>query len=194
VRIDLYRFLYYYLTPDDAASFKGRQSYKLVEWESETYADCEQIDRIVNDTKKSNVINALIGEGVNYCFYASRTNVLDAFYKLETSVGTGLMILDTTHTIIKKEYSILTKMLTGLLGRGYSYGVAPNTSGFPNIRDPVPLYAGASGDFPAGLEIGICGLSAGRRVLVRSVLMVQTGIGSFVTNEMFVISNSRDIW
>lgn len=194
VRIDLYRFLYYYLTPDNAPSFKGSQGYKLVEWESQIYADCEQIGRIINDAKKSNVVNSLINRGVDYCFYASRYNVADAFYKLETSVGTGQMTLDTTHTITKKGYKILTKMLTAMMGRSYSYAVAPNTAGFPNIRYPVPLYANASGSFPAGFEIGICGLSAGRKVLVRSVLMAQAGIGSFVTNEMFVISNSRDIW
>jgi hypothetical protein len=190
VRVDLYRFLYYYLTPDDAPSFAGRQAYKLVEWESNVYADCEQIERISNSAKESNVVNALVTGGMDYCFYTSQSDVLNAFYKLES----GQLTLDAAHEISKNKYQILTKILTGMLGQGYKYAISPNTSGMPNIRKTVPVYAVATGNFPAGFEVGIAGLSAGRRVLIRNVLMAQTGIGSFATNEMSVISSSRDIW
>lgn len=190
VRIDLYRFLYYYLTADNAPIFAGRQSYKLAEWESQIYADCEQIERIANSAKKSNIIDALTTAGYNYCLDTSQSDVLNAFY----TMASGQLTLDSPHTIAKNKCQILTKITIGILGQGYSYGISPNNSGMTGATDTVPLFAAQSGTFPAGFEVGIAGLSAGRRVFMRSTLMAQTGIGSYLTKDVSVISSSRDIW
>jgi hypothetical protein len=191
VRVDLYRFLYYYLTPDDAPVFAGRQSYKITEWESQIYADCEQIQRISDDAKRSNVINALVGAGHTYCLDTSQADVSNAFYELSA----GALSLEPNHTIVENKCQILTKILTGILSGGYSYGVSPNNVGMSGgISHSVPLYTTISGNFPAGLEVGVVGLSAGRRVLIRSVLIAQTGVNSYLTKDISIISSSRDIW
>ena len=67
-------------------------------------------------------------------------------------------------------------MLTGLVGGSYRYGVCPNTNSSFAPVDQVPLYAAASGEFPAGFEVGIVGPPNSRQVLARIVLAAE---GSF---------------
>jgi len=194
VRIDLYRFIYYYLTSDDSPLILNKQTYKLVEWESNKYADCNQLEDISNPIKKPNTIAALVNEGVSYCFASSMSDVALSFYNLTISAGEGVKTLDAVHAISKNKHKVLTKITTGLMMGSYRYGIAPNTSDMGSVQHPVPAYAVESGNFPSGFEIGISGLSAGREVLVRHVLMANTSVGSLLTYPMSIISSSRDIW
>ena len=43
IRIDLYRFYYYYLTSDNLKSIRSKPSYLLIEWQSVYYADYNQM-------------------------------------------------------------------------------------------------------------------------------------------------------
>jgi hypothetical protein len=185
--------LYYYLTLDNSPTLVGKQAYKLTEWESNIYADCQQLNEITNSITKSNTIAALVNSGVNQCFVSNEISYASAFFDLEISAGQGQMTADSVHTLEKNECKILTTAITGIMASGYSYGISGNTAGLSNVRHTVPLFATSGTNFPGGFETGVVGLSAGRRVFVRNVLMAQTGIGSFVTNEMAIIANARDI-
>jgi len=52
----------------------------------------------------------------------------------------------------------------------YPYTVSFNKSASFPVKENVPGFATADGDFPTGLEFGVVGPSSSRKVLVRIVL------------------------
>ena len=196
VRIDTYKFAYYYLTPDASPSILGRQTYKVVEWESIPYADCDQINTIANTTKKPSAVSVLLDNRINFCWSPSASSTGVAFSSFtRTSVSTAILQASSPHAIAREKSKVLTAITTGLMGAGYMYGISPNAaSGNGSFKKTVPAYATVSGSFPAGLEIGITGSSAGRQVLIRSVMIAKGTVMKMIADEEVVICSARDIW
>lgn len=193
-RIDLYKFAYYYLTPDNAPNIGVVHSYKTVEWQSKEYADCSQISSMSAGTKKVKVINTLITAGITHCLTTSATDYTVAFSSIGVTGTSGTVTAAPTHTVKKDKPQVLTALVTGLMGTSYSYGVAPNTAGLSNITKPVPKFATVTGAFPAGLEFGIVGPSTARKVLIRSVLYAQGPMAALIMDDQTLIAAARDIW
>ena len=196
VRVDTYKFSYYYLTSQDSPQILGRQTYKVVEWESVPYADCDQLNNIANSTKRYSTVSALINAGVNFCWAPSATSSTVAFSSFtRTSTDSGTIDSSPLHTIQRHDSTILTKLTTGIMGAGYMYGVSPNAAaGDGSFKKTVPAYAAASGNFPAGLEIGITGSSSGRQVLIRSVVIAKGSVMKMMADEEVIVCSARDIW
>lgn len=190
VRIDAYTFNYYYLTPENPKSLTYAPSYCLVEWQSGVYADCNQVSTVSDPVKNSNTIKALISSGVNFCWNPSETNVSAAFSAFGAN---GTMTAAPSHYVAKNKQSILTSIITGIIGSGYKYGISSNSAGWTRAPKVVPVYAAASGSFPGGFEIAVVGPSGGRKVLIRSVIVAQVG-NNFSADEKLLICDTRDIW
>lgn len=194
VRIDSYKFAYYYLTEQDSPKILGKQTYKVAEWHSVPYAECNQIVNISSATKKSNVIVGLVGKGINYCWDSSKSSSTLAFSSFTITGTTGALTSAPGHQIINQGTQILTKTITGIMRGGYQYGMSPNQSTWGGNTKVVPRFATESGTFPGGLEIGIVGASAARQVLVRSVMVAHGNSMAMTGSELMVVVSSRDIW
>ncbi|NLO91816.1 MAG: hypothetical protein GX410_07490, partial [Elusimicrobia bacterium] len=183
-------------TPDNSPAILGRQTYKVVEWESIPYADCDQINTITNATKKPSTVSALMDKGIKFCWSPSATATNIAFSSFtRTGSGTGILLVSYPHSIAREKSTALTTVTTGIMGGGYMYGISPNASaGDGTFKKTVPAYAAASGTFPAGLEVGISGSSAGRQVLIRSVVVAKGTVMKMIADEEVIICSARDIW
>jgi prepilin-type N-terminal cleavage/methylation domain-containing protein len=190
VRIDTYRFYYYYLTQIAAKSIDGKISPKLTEWQSGLYADYNQISNISDATKKANTINALIAQGITYAWDTTQTGISTTFYSLSGGAAT----LVASHSIVKAGYTNLTSMVNGSMGSNYSYGYSPNSSGLTSPPKKVPIYATENGLFPGGFEVMITKQSAGRMVLIRTVLVSKESTHSTVGDELTNVTCTRDLW
>ncbi|MCB4791768.1 MAG: prepilin-type N-terminal cleavage/methylation domain-containing protein [Elusimicrobia bacterium] len=190
VRIDTYRFYYYYLSPSGAKSVGGKPAPKLTEWQSKIYADYNQIAGITDPTKKSNTITALINQEVLYAWDSSNTDPAASFYTLAGGAAT----LAAGHSIVKEQATDLTSIISGAMGSNYSYGYSPNSSSLTKPPKTVPIYATASGDFPSGFEVAIVAQAAGRMVLIRSVLIAKESTHEIVGDELHNITCVRDLW
>lgn len=191
VKIDVYRFYYYYLTPDNSRSVDGRSTYKIVEWKSIKYADYNQLNDISDATLRQNTAAALYNDGIFYAMNISQINVSNAFYQITNA---GIIIIQPSHSITLDEFTTLTDIMTGIMGSGYIYGISSNTTGWTRAPKTVPLYANAGGLFPGGFEVAIVGQSGGRKVFLRSVLVSQYGTQYIIGDEASHISSVRDLW
>ncbi|MDD4004040.1 MAG: hypothetical protein PHW69_02420 [Elusimicrobiaceae bacterium] len=190
-RVDTYKLVQYYLTADGAQTVNGVQAYNLVELESGLYADCKQLTALTSSTNRKKLNANLLAAGINTCLLSDTQDYTLAFSSINAA---GTLTSVPSHKIAIAKSKNLTQALTGIMGRSYSYGVAPNTGVWTAPKTTVPAYATAGGSFPGGLEVGIIGGANGRQVLVRSVAVAQGERNNLVFNDMSVISSSRDIW
>ena len=199
LRIDLYRFYYYYLTSENLKSILIKPSYLLIEWQSIYYADFNQINNITDSVLKKNTIEALYTNGINYAWNTSilETSINNAFYNLNSD---GNIPLNSNHQIIKNQDKILTHMFTGTMGGGFRYGISCNTVDAANnviwsgISKKIPQYAIASGNFPGGFEVIVVGSTSGRKVLIRSVLVAEGTMPGLIADDQVVLCSTRDLW
>ncbi|MCK4533126.1 hypothetical protein KAU39_05015, partial [bacterium] len=192
VRVDIYRFHYYYLTQDNSGNIAGKgYRYNLILWKSVEYAGYNQINAaaIPDATKRSNTVTALHNNGILCAWDCSEDDVTAAFYSLTAG---GSINADAAHTISQDSIDDI-KMLTGISGSGFKYGVSFNTSTGFQTNKPVPQFAAASGHFPGGFEVLVVGSSGGRQVFVRLVLVSQ-GVGGIQVEEQIILCNVRDLW
>jgi len=198
VRVDLYKFAYYYLTATKSPVISGKQTYKATEWESAAYADCGQLTAISTSRKISQAIIATYNTGVSYCWNSSATAYNVSFSSLVVT-GSGSSMVGSiasapAHKVQQNSVKTLTKVMMGIMGSAYQYGVAPNTADMSGIFHPVPRFATVSGAYPGGFEVGVVGPTAGRKVLVRSVLYATGAMNHPITDEKLIIAVARDIW
>jgi len=198
VRVDLYKFAYYYLTPSGSPSIGGKQTYKNTEWESISYADCGQLTTISNSQKRSKSIVALYDGGVRYCWNSSASAYNVSFSSLVVtgtgSAAAGSVFSAPGHKAQKNSVKTLTSLVMGIMGGAYQYGVSANTAGMTGNTRTVPAFATTSGTFPAGFEVGVIGPTAGRKVLVRSVIYASGPMNRPIMDEKLIIAVARDIW
>ena len=190
ISIDIYRFMYYYLTTVNPKGINGKQSYRLVEYQSVKYADYNQLFSISNATLRTNTVTALYNNGINLCWNPSATNVNVAFSSLTV---TGGINASSGHLIQKDKYTELTKLITGIMGVGYRYGVSQVSSGWTSAPKTVPLFAAQNVFFPGGFEVVVTGHSGGRKILIRQVLVAQVG-PTIYGDDRTILCSARDLW
>lgn len=191
VRIDLYRFYYYYLTPENPKTIYDKKSYRLIEWKSIQYADYSQLMSIPDSTKRANTVKALYNNKIYFAWNASAPLPTNAFFSLTAD---GAILPLSNHKIQLSVWSNLTNIVTGIMAGGYRYGVSPNTAGWTKAPKVVPQYATADGSFPGGFEVVIVGPSSGRKVLLRSVLVAQGSMPNIIGSEQQIVCNTKDLW
>ncbi|OQA89742.1 MAG: hypothetical protein BWY26_01639 [Elusimicrobia bacterium ADurb.Bin231] len=190
VKIDLYRFYYYYITADNPHSITSRPSYRGIEWKSIPYVDYRELINITNSTLRSNTVKKIYAAGIRYGWDPAATVASGSFYSLNSN---GNITLQSAHNIQKDKYIDITKIATGIMGSAYRYGVSPNTAGWPQAPLKIPEYGITNGSFPGGFETVIVGSSRGRKVLVRSSIVAQI-MTSYVTSQLTIVCSARDVW
>lgn len=171
--IDLYKFIYYYLTEKNAGDLRIANLPKyldLVRFESNFYASYDQIMKIPNDPPdRDGVLSALNAAGVHYVVDTAAPSVNDMFYRNSGSSLTK----ETSHQIGYSEAKPFIRILSEeKVTARLRYTIAYNrSSNFP-ILTPVPKYATET-DRPFGFEILVIGPTSAREVLLRLVFAAQ---------------------
>jgi prepilin-type N-terminal cleavage/methylation domain-containing protein len=191
VRVDSYHFNYYYLTQNTSPSVGGSPQIMLWEWHSTSVADYSQITSGWDSTLQSNLVKSLVTAGYKYAWDPSQNTAASAFYSLNASGA--VTALGTAPTLTQSSAAAMIKPITGTLGVGYRYGVAPNTSAAFNIPYTVPQFGTASGLFPSGFEIVVVGSSSAREVLLRLVLTAQGAFKGYIANQKITVATARDV-
>ena len=198
VKVDVYRFNFYYLTSANPKPIRAAETYSVVEWQSVQFADYDQVMAVpTTDTpnRQKNMIAALYASGIQYAWDSNQTDATIAFYSFNasgaiSSAGMGAFSIPMYRS------KVLTSMMTGIIIGGFSYGVSSNSSLWTTAKCPktVPVYGVASSKFPGGFEVAIAGSSSGRSVLIRSVLVAQGTMQSIVADDLENVSMARDVW
>jgi len=194
IRLDLYRFYYYYLTAENPKSIGDKASYRIVEWKSVTYVDYIQLMNVsggASNTLLNNTVAALYKNNVKYAWNSSMTDVTKAFYSLSQA---GSILAVNSPSIDREKCTVLTAMITGIMGGGFRYGISPNSAGWARAPKTVPQYGIASGNFPGGFEVTIVGSSSGRKTLIRSILVAQGSMKSIIADDQLIVCTCRDLW
>lgn len=195
IRLDAYRFDYYYLNlMGNGLKLGDKEALNLWEWESIPYVDYGEILAIQNFTKSTSTVAILYSMGYRTAWLPSSKLVDDAFYNLYSSGTTShaASSLITPLRIQPDRNSSLLKILTGITSQ-YSYGVSPN-SGNQASRNPVPAFAKSNGDFPGGFEVQVVGNAMARQVYMRLVLMARGADGIIRSNEAVCLTSTKDVW
>lgn len=200
--IDLYRFVYYYLTSINPKSLRSVASYRLIEWQSLQYADYNEIGSIGDPTLQSAAISWLAtpgnvnpgsAYGVTWAWDPTGSDPGQSFYTL--SATTGLPTFKPWPVnIVEGNVTSLTRVSSGILSNGFFYGISPNSSGWSDAPATVPAYGVAAGSFPGGFEVGVAGSSTGREVMIRSLLVAQGAAPRVIWNDQSMVTNIRDVW
>lgn len=192
VIIDLYRFYYYYLSSANPHTVSSFPAYGLVEWQSIQYADYQELAAISDPTLQPNVTTALLSQGVSFSVDTTATAPASQFHDILAGGVAGTP--DASVSITQYRYSFFRTPGNGILSSGYWYGISPNSSLWVQWASPakIPLYATASSSFPGGFEVGLSGTSAGREVLVRSVLVAKGSTPKIEVDDMNSILEARD--
>lgn len=193
--IDLYRFYYYYLTPTDPHNGPALPAYSLVEWQSIQYADYSEVSGISDGVLMGNVSQGLLNLGIKDLVDPTATAPASLFYDLQT--GGVYPKPNTTLKIAPYRYSYLTKTPygTGILSSGFLYGISPNSALWTQqtaAPAKVPEYASASTTFPGGFEVGLSGTTAGREIMLRSVLVAKGAAPKVEVDDMNTVVEARD--
>lgn len=168
--VDLYHFVLYYVAKRDGKGATiGPMDYwlDLVRFESQTYADFQQVDGLPEELQRD-VVAGLAAKGVTLAWDAN-ARPDGAFSRL--AGGRVVHPPDPIHKIPPKK---IEGAIPGL-GHGervsgrMSFTIAPNRGPLP-IKQPVPEFAEASEGFPFGFEVLIAGPGHGRKVMVRIVI------------------------
>ncbi len=200
LRVDAYRFHFYYVGEGQMGKIGNQINRMLYEWESADYVDWAQISAIQDATIKTNVLKALAGLGRVYAWDPSQTNANAAFYKYDDQ---GVVTAQGSHTILRNSGGPMVKVVGSAKGPGYAYGVSPNTTltqGGANdyfTKHPVPKFASRNAlapQFPSGFEALVSGYPAARQVFLRLVLAADTGYKHDIACEQSQLSSVRDVW
>lgn len=206
VKIDVYRFNFYYLSTANPKPIAAAPCYSVVEWQSVQYADYDEVMAVpTTNNWQQNVVAALYAQGIQNAWDANNGVPASSFYTL-TSAG-GINAVGASPAIpmdSARSPVVLTKMMTGVMFGGFSYGVASNNDQWTGkIKCPktIPQYARNSdgtnaltSPAPGGFEVSIAGLAAGRSVLMRSVLVAQGSMPSLVADDLETVAMARDVW
>lgn len=179
-RVNIYRLIYYYLSPINKPISDKQQSLRLVRWVSKEFADYNQIIDIQSGITRTDFItNLFTNRNISYTWITHNTPTT-AFYRIYSN-GSIDAIPDSTYTIQKDT----VENFIPSMGRGYA-SVAWNRSSQFWTPDLVPkfaqAYSGGSG-FPHGFEVQIIGPSGGRQILIRLVLAYSVPLNKTVASS-----------
>lgn len=195
VRIDSYHFSFFYLTTGSGKPVGGQNQIMLQKWRSTSFMDQTEIAAIPDATLQANTGAALFAAGHTMAITPSATTNSGAFFTI--GGGGALSAFGGTYPIAQTTGALaggpMFKILTGITGGGYHYGVSPNNSATFTTIKPVPEFATAAGQFPSGFEVAIVGPNIGRQVLIRLVLAAQGSFPTPVAAENLSIMSTRDV-
>lgn len=187
VRIDMYVFNYYYLSPENGVSVGGQPKRELWEWHSGLYADYNQLMALTDTTKRANVAIALRNGGVTVAWDPTATISDNGFYTLNVA---GAIISSSVQLLALGSAREMIVLQKGAVG-GYRYGVAPN---HPTLQHPVPHFGTVNNNFPSGFEVVAVGPNSARLIFIRLVLMAEGSFGGNMSSEQTVLTTVRDLW
>ena len=205
VRIDLYRFLYYYLSKNSAREIENQGNIlELTRWESVYFADYNQLVQLNNfddggaiqsaALQALNVEDAATGRPALTMAWNPDEDVDDAFFSF--AGGSLASSADSSYEIeMESATQAIRNLNSPRIGGEMVYSVAFNTSDTFDLGDTVPVFAAAdvaNDGFPHGFEVMMGGPTGGRRVLIRLVLAADSGSARLVSRENIVLINARD--
>jgi len=171
--IDEYCFVLYYVAKGEHDGSLGHMPYylQIERWQSQPYADFQQVDSLGSGPQAADLIRGLTTSGVHWAWDAGAPPV-GAFSRLEND---QLEQPPDPHAKIAMD-----KVAAAIDGLGRSmrssgvicYSVAPNDGEIP-IHVEVPRFTQPADGFPNGFEVLVAGPSHGRKVLVRLVLSAE---------------------
>src|SRR3989339_1794027 len=197
-RVDMYRIVYYYLSPVTQTIGANPTSLRLVKWTSQEFADYSQVMAITNAAEQADfVMDLYLNSGIRY-LWVPRNTQNNAFYAID-EYGAVSGLPEPSFTIptgIDAQGNAMVSSVINDLGLGFAT-VAWNNSAIFSTPDIVPKFAVGSAvgaGFPHGLEIQIIGPTGARQVMVRLVLAyVVSGAGqSLYSNESHTIATLRE--
>lgn len=177
-RVDMYRLVYYYLSPITQTIGASSTSLRLVKWTSKEFADYNQVMAITTTERTDFVMELYFDQGIRH-LWVPRNDPDDAFYAIDEygNVSGWPEPSFTIPTGIDTEGNVMVSSVINDLGRGFA-SVAWNNSTTFRTPDVVPKFAVGSSvgaGFPHGMEVQIIGPTGARQVLVRLVLAYVVG-------------------
>jgi prepilin-type N-terminal cleavage/methylation domain-containing protein len=202
--LDVYRFYYYYLTAPIINVNRPVTCYKLIEWQSIQYVDFNELTGITDTTLLGDVCKYLLntayfssGVAISNAWDPTQGTAAGAFYTI-TSTSPYYAATAGAAVITEAQCLPVTRINSGILSTGFTYGVCPNTLSWNSCPVTVPEFcttpSTSATKYPGGFEVGISGSSDGMEVLVRSVLAAKGAAKLPVINDSTLISNVKDIW
>lgn len=202
IRIDVYRFYYYYVSEDPNSSpIATKPAKQLYEWKSIPYADANQISQIPAASRTQAIVNLVNTNGIDHAYDISLVKFTDAFYTLTAG---GQMNLITDPKIVEAEFTPLTRSSGGRVFSNFRLGICPNTKTLPfatPLRVPQASAFGWTDPSPSGFEVelqqftGGSGQRGNSLIQIRIVLAVTGPIEKPILQyEDSVYVNVRDIW
>jgi len=204
-RIDVYRWVLFYLTPEDGGPTAGRATgLNLCEFLSEPMADGSQIDEITDPTDREEVLQHL-ADGTPDMLGETHTPVELVWQRGQDPAVTG------TFRQIDGVAGTLSDTPFG--GRADPWEIQPDAGGMSRSNllsyrhhsvgtnfSPSALQVGrfgledATGDgFPHGFEVQIVGPSAAREILVHMVVVSTARRGQLAWSTNTVVVDARDM-
>jgi len=197
-RVDMYRMVYYYLSPITQTIGARPVSLRLVKWTSQEFADYNQVIAITDATEQADfVMDLYFNSGIRYLWIPRNTSD-SAFYAIDEygAVSGWPEPSFIIPTGIDAQGNAMVRSVINDLGLGFAT-VAWNNSAVFSTPDIVPKFAVANAvgaGFPHGMEIQIIGPTGARQVMVRLVLAyVVSGAGqSLYSNEAHTVATLRE--
>ncbi len=178
-RIDIYRFIYYFLAKDTTYKIKERNPIVLLKAQSrESYIDYLTINNVSDNNKKRALVIALYNSGIRYSVDLKNVK----FYELRSNGNLSLL----------NNYQIQMDAMPAL--RDFGICQLPTGSvyyaiGYNTEHLNIPKFANAdnNGDgFPNGFEVAVIGPKSSRDVLIRTVVISHIS-GRALGNEKLTI-------
>ena len=196
VMIDAEHFNLYYLafnaTPG-VVGFGGVQQIVLQEWHGIPFADYEELANLGDGVLTTNAAAYMYAHGYRYAIDTATATAASGLYTI-TALGAIVPAATTAGFVPLASTKPMINILTGVSGFGYKYGVSPNTStSFSHIY-PVPVFAAASGNFPAGFETMIIGANSARQIFIRLVLVASGPFKGYKATGQTVSATVRDLY
>ena len=184
-RVDMYRMVYYYLSPITQTIGSSPTSLRLVKWTSKEFADYNQVMAISTtmraefvkelyktdgDPKKDRAIRHL---------WVPRDAYNAAFYAID-EYGNVNAVPEPSFTIptgIDAEGNTMVSSVIHDLGLGFASVAWNNTTTFrtPDIVPKFAIGSSVGAGFPHGMEVQIIGPTGARQVMVRLVMAYVVG-------------------
>ncbi|HLQ36851.1 MAG TPA: hypothetical protein VK348_03555 [Planctomycetota bacterium] len=198
---DVYRWLYYYLSPEDGGPRPGSPlGLNLVRAASEPLADGDQIDRIVSAAERTEVLRHL-AEGTPDANGQSHPPLVVVWKRGQSVLTLGtLRQIDPTLFVLGNNpiaprpspwRIVLADAPAGLLSFRH-HSVASN---YARANMGVARFGLVQtlSDYPHGFEVQIVGPNAGREVLLHLVLASTNRRGQVAWSDMQAVVDARDL-
>lgn len=207
VRVDTYRFVYYYLGHVSGRKIVDEARRNLYVFRSEIYADYSQVyDSSEYGTTVTTQVNTyLLGKSIRYAWNPYLSANAAFFTYAPDGLGYNQIVSDGGHNIKRRSGKAAIEIQAGSGGGGsFIYGVAPNSNTDPKVhyKHPVPLLAIAGGtvnqdfkfgSYPSGFEIVIAGVKMYRQIFVRLVLVADGAIPGPMMREHILLTTVNDM-